>query len=343
MKLFYFQFAYYLKNFPKLLRYLVFLYLLFFYKNVFSLEIFDTEKNSSVVGNLSTVIVRENENVADLANRYKTGFQDLLIANPDAHHWSPQKDSKYIIPSQYILPQEDYNGIILNLAELRLYYYMPSSDLYENRKVLTYPVGIGRLDWKTPLGETFIKSKVANPSWFPPKSIILEHEERGEILPRVVKAGPDNPLGKYALKLAVDGGYLLHGTNKKHGIGMMVSHGCIRLRNEDIETIFFNAAKGTRVKIINEPIKIGKYKDFLYMEVHAFNNQEVYSNNQKNHLTTDNIYKPVTAVMNFLENNPNYSIDWKKVFEVYESSLGIPKIIGNKINSNRDFAEANLK
>ena len=92
-----------------------------------------------------------------------------------------KQDSKYIIPSQYILPQEDYNGIILNLAELRLYYYMPSSDLYENRKVLTYPVGIGRLDWKTPLGETFIKSKVANPSWFPPKSIILEHEERGEI------------------------------------------------------------------------------------------------------------------------------------------------------------------
>ena len=201
MKLFYFQFAYYLKNFQKQLRYLVFLYLLFFYKNVFSLEIFDTEKNSSVVGNLSTVIVRENENVADLANRYKTGFQDLLIANPDAHHWSPQKDSKYIIPSQYILPQEDYNGIILNLAELRLYYYMPSSDLYENRKVLTYPVGIGRLDWKTPLGETFIKSKVANPSWFPPKSIILEHEEIGEILPRVGKAGPDNTLGKYALKL----------------------------------------------------------------------------------------------------------------------------------------------
>ena len=110
MKLFYFQFAYYLKNFPKLLRYLVFLYLLFFYKNVFALEIFDTEKNSSVVGSLSTVIVRENENVADLANRYKTGFQDLLIANPDAHHWSPQKDSKYIIPSQYILPRRIIMG-----------------------------------------------------------------------------------------------------------------------------------------------------------------------------------------------------------------------------------------
>ena len=343
MKLFYFQFAYTLKSFQKPLSYLAFLYVLFFCRNAFSLEIFDAEKNSSVVGSISTVIVNENETIADMANRYETGFQDLLIANPNAHHWSPKANSKYIIPSMYILPQEDYNGIILNLAELRLYYYMPGSDLYENTKVLTYPVGIGRLDWKTPLGETFIKSKVANPSWFPPKSIILEHEERGETLQREVKAGPDNPLGKYALKLAVDGGYLLHGTNKKYGIGMMVSHGCIRLRNEDIKTIFYKAPRGTKVKIINEPIKIGKYKDFLYMEVHAFNNKEVYSNNQKNYLTTDNIYKPVTSVMNFLENNSEYYVDWEKVFKVYENSSGIPEIIGKKTDDKKSLVEANLK
>ena len=153
MKLFCSQFVFYSKSFIKPLKYLVFLYLLFFCKNVFSLEIFDTERGVTVVGKISTIIIRENENVADIANRYKTGFQDLLIANPNAHHWSPQKDSKYIIPSMYILPQEDYNGIIINLAELRLYYYMPNSDLYENRKVLTYPVGIGRLDWKTPWGK----------------------------------------------------------------------------------------------------------------------------------------------------------------------------------------------
>ena len=329
MKPFYFQSVYYLKSFQKLVN-ITLLLSLCFSELAYSLEIFDVEKNSTVVGELKTILVSEDETVADLAIRYETGFQDLLIANPNSHHWNPKANSKYLIPSMYILPQESYNGIILNLAELRLYFYIRGSDLYENIKVLTYPVGIGRLDWKTPLGETFIESKVESPTWYPPKSIILEHEERGEILPRVVKAGPDNPLGKYVMKLNVDGGYLLHGTNKKHGIGMMVSHGCIRLRNEDIETIFYNAPVGTKVKIINQPIKLGVYKNFLYMEVHAFNKKEVYSNNQKNTLTTDNIHMPVELVMDFSEKNPDFSINWKKVFKTFEESNGIPTIIGKK-------------
>lgn len=329
MKPFYFQSVYYLKSFQKLVN-ITLLLSLCFCELAYSLEIFDVEKNSTVVGELKTILVSEDETVADLAIRYETGFQDLLIANPNSHHWNPKANSKYLIPSMYILPQESYNGIILNLAELRLYFYIRGSDLYENIKVLTYPVGIGRLDWKTPLGETFIESKVESPTWYPPKSIILEHEERGEILPRVVKAGPDNPLGKYVMKLNVDGGYLLHGTNKKHGIGMMVSHGCIRLRNEDIETIFYNAPVGTKVKIINQPIKLGVYKNFLYMEVHAFNKKEVYSNNQKNTLTTDNIHMPVELVMDFSEKNPGFSINWKKVFKTFEESNGIPTIIGKK-------------
>jgi L,D-transpeptidase ErfK/SrfK len=343
MKLFYSQSVYFSKSSQKFLNCIFLTMFLFANENANSIEIFSLEKNSTVVGNLSTVIVNENETVADMANRYKTGFQDLLIANPDSHHWSPKTNTEYVIPSMYILPQAEYNGIILNLAELRLYFYIKGEDLYENTKVITYPVGIGRLDWKTPLGETFIKNKVANPTWFPPKSIIKEHEEMGKVLPRMVKAGPKNPLGEYALKLNVDGGYLLHGTNKKYGIGMMVSHGCIRLRNEDIETIYFISKRGTKVKIINEPIKIGKFKDFLYMEVHAFNNQEVYSNNQKNYLTTENIYKPVKPVMSFLENNPEYEIDWKNVFKAYEESKGIPIIIGKKNSSKKNLVQAHSK
>ena len=225
--------------------------------NSYSSEVFFVEKGSAVIGDVKKIRVSGFETVADIANRYKAGFQDLLIANQDSHHWTPEENSEYIIPSMYILPEENYNGIILNLAELRMYFYMPGSDLYENSKVITLPVGIGRLDWKTPLGETFIKTKVKNPTWYPPKSIILEHEQRGESLPREVKSGPDNPLGDFALKLNVDGGYLLHGTNKKYGIGMMVSHGCVRLRNEDIKLIYYNSYIGTKVKIINTPIKLG--------------------------------------------------------------------------------------
>ena len=179
MKPFYFQSVYYLKSFQKLVN-ITLLLSLCFSELAYSLEIFDVEKNSTVVGELKTILVSEDETVADLAIRYETGFQDLLIANPNSHHWNPKANSKYLIPSMYILPQESYNGIILNLAELRLYFYIRGSDLYENIKVLTYPVGIGRLDWKTPLGETFIESKVESPTWYPPKSIILEHEERGK-------------------------------------------------------------------------------------------------------------------------------------------------------------------
>lgn len=328
MKQFCSQYVFYLKGYQRLASTIIFFLLFTNCSN--ALEIFDLDPKSTVIGDIKTIIVDENETVADLAINYKTGFQDLLIANPESHHWSPATNSEYIIPSMYVLPQKYYNGIILNLAELRLYYYMRGSDLYENYKVLTYPVGIGRLDWKTPLGETYIKSKVKSPTWYPPKSIIKEYEERGDTLPRAVEAGPDNPLGNYALKLNIDGGYLLHGTNKKHGIGMMVSHGCIRLRNEDIETIFYNAPVGTKVKIINMPIKIGLYNNFVYMEVHAFNNKEVYSNNQKNTLTTDNIFKPVMPVMNFLDKNPNFSISWDKVFKVFEESKGVPVIIGKK-------------
>ena len=134
----------------------------------------------------------------------------------------------------------------------------------------------------------------------------------------------------FALKLNVDGGYLLHGTNKKYGIGMMVSHGCVRLRNEDIKLIYYNSYIGTKVKIINTPIKLGVHKDHLYMEVHAFNNKEVYSNNIENILTTENIYKPITHVMNFSKKNPDFLINWKSVLKAYEKSSGIPVIIGKR-------------
>ena len=330
MKLSYSLYVYCLKSFQNLNVLIVFFVFIFISSPSSPIEIFDLHNNSTIIGDLKTIYVQEDETVADIANRNNAGFQDLLIANPNSHHWKPKSNSKYTIPSMYILPQENYSGIILNLAELRLYYYIDGADLYETSKVLTYPVGIGRLDWKTPLGETFIKSKVVKPSWYPPKSIIKEHEERGEELPAEVKAGPGNPLGDYALKLDVEGGYLLHGTNKKYGIGMMVSHGCVRLRNEDIKTIFYSVKIGTKVKIVNMPIKIGVYNGFLYMEVHAFDNQEIYSNNQKNTLTTENIYKPIAYVMKFLEKNPKYKVHWGKVLKAYEESNGIPTLIGKK-------------
>ena len=205
MKLFYSLYVYCLKSFQNLNVLIIFFVFIFISPPSSPIEIFDLSNNSTIIGDLKTIYVQEDETVADIANRYNSGFQDLLIANPNSHHWKPKANSKYIIPSMYILPQENYSGIILNLAELRLYYYIDGADLYETSKVLTYPVGIGRLDWKTPLGETFIKSKVVKPSWYPPKSIIKEHN-----LDRIDFIKTDCEGGEYSLFTEANMPFLLN-------------------------------------------------------------------------------------------------------------------------------------
>jgi L,D-transpeptidase ErfK/SrfK len=170
-----------------------------------------------------------------------------------------------LIPSLYILPEGKREGIVLNLAELRLYYYPPGS-----ASVRTYPVSIGDVDWRTPLGTTNITAKVKDPPWNPPPSIIREHVAEGDELPTFVPGGsPDNPLGKYALYLAQKG-YRIHGTDERRafGIGMRVSHGCIRLYPEDIELLFNDVRVGMQVRIVDQPIKIGWRGDQLFLEVH---------------------------------------------------------------------------
>jgi L,D-transpeptidase ErfK/SrfK len=133
---------------------------------------------------------------------------------------------------------------------------------------MTYPISIGRMDWETPLGRTSIISKVTDPSWYPPESIRAEHAADGDPLPRVVPPGPDNPLGKHAMRLGLPG-YLIHGTNRPDGVGMRVTHGCIRMFPEDIDYLFGRVSVDTAVRIINEPVKVGWNGEELFVEVHA--------------------------------------------------------------------------
>jgi L,D-transpeptidase ErfK/SrfK len=149
---------------------------------------------------------------------------------------------------------------------MRLYYFPPPEPGIPPA-VQTYPVSIGRMDWATPLGETKLVRKDRDPAWYPPESIREEHAAQGDPLPRVVPPGPDNPLGKYALRLEIPG-YLIHGTNKAFGVGMRVSHGCIRMLPEDIAELFARIPVGTPVRIINQPVKAGWYGGDLYLEVH---------------------------------------------------------------------------
>ena len=219
-----------------------------------------------VIGAVTSVAARAEDTLLDIARRHGLGYEDIVRANPEVDAWLPGEGTPVVLPTRYVLPPGPRRGIVLNLAEYRMYYYPPAR-AGEPPVVMTYPMSIGRMDWATPLGLTRVVSKVKNPTWYPPDSVRKEHEEDGRPLPRTVPPGPDNPLGERAMRLSLPG-YLIHGTNRPAGVGMQVTHGCIRMFPEDIEFLFDQVAVDTPVRIINEPVKIGWYGDELMMEVH---------------------------------------------------------------------------
>nr|WP_299240563.1 L,D-transpeptidase family protein [uncultured Halomonas sp.] len=225
-------------------------------------------KNDDIVGQTTTVTAARDDTLLDLGLGNNVGYNAITQANPDTSIWLPGEGTEVILPTRYILPPGPREGIVVNLAELRLYYYPPARP-GEPATVETYPIGIGRMDWKTPLGTTQITAKVEQPSWYPPQSVIAEHAENGDILPRVVPPGPDNPLGDYAIILGIPG-YLIHGTNRPDGVGMRVSHGCIRMLSDDIENLIYRVPKGTTVRLINEPVKLGwTAENLLEIQAHS--------------------------------------------------------------------------
>lgn len=239
---------------------------------------------------------RYEDTLMDIARLHDLGYDEILQANPDVDRWLPGNGTPVVLPARFILPPYPREGVVLNVAEKRLYYF-PSTSGTEKPTVTTHPIGVGRMDWETPLGETKIVRKVANPDWRPPASIKKEHLDRyGEVLPDLVPAGPDNPLGAFALRLGIPG-YLIHGTNKRDGVGSRVSHGCVRLYNEDIEHLFGQVRVGTPVHIINEPIKVGWYASELYIEVHAPLEEEQYAANSEQYaLSLDAALEKIRAV-----------------------------------------------
>jgi L,D-transpeptidase ErfK/SrfK len=219
-----------------------------------------------VVGAIATVTARQEDTLVDIARRHGLGYHDIVRANPGVNIWLPGEGTEVVLPTRFVLPPGPRRGIVLNLPEYRLYYYPEPVD-GEPAYVLTYPISIGRMDWETPLGLTSVISKVKDPSWYPPQSVRDEHAADGRPLPRIVPPGPQNPLGKYAMRLGLPG-YLIHSTNRPAGVGMRVTHGCIRMFPEDIEYLFPNVDVNTAVRIINEPVKIGWFGNVLVMEVH---------------------------------------------------------------------------
>ena len=210
---------------------------------------------SRLVGQNQFHVVENNGGSLEaIAKKYNVGFLALLQANPGVDPYVPRAGSVLTIPLQTLLPDATREGLVLNLAELRLYYYPPGKN-----EVTVYPIGIGQLggDTITPTMVTTVSDKRANPTWTPTANIRARYKAMGIDLPAVMPAGPDNPMGHHAIRLAAYGGvYLLHGTNADFGIGMRVSSGCIRLRDDDIKALYNEISPGTRVTIINTPIKV---------------------------------------------------------------------------------------
>jgi L,D-transpeptidase ErfK/SrfK len=272
---------------------------------------FQLSDGENLVGAIAAVNTRENDTLSDIARHFGLGYNDISKANPTISPWTPKAGSRVILPLQFILPDAPHKGIILNLANMRLFYY-PNR---QPDKVFTYPVGIGREGWNTPMGLTSIVAKKANPTWVVPESIHQEHAEKGDSLPRVVPAGPDNPLGLYAMRLGFPR-YLMHGTNKPYGIGMQVSHGCVQLYPEDIEVLFKKASVGMPVRIIHQPYLTAWHDDMLYLEA----NEPL----QKWAQDKSRLKKQLLKQLHQISSKKNISIDWEKVNRIIQRSDGIP-------------------
>lgn len=220
----------------------------------------------SIIGNpphhAIYVPAKQEDTLIDIAVEHRLGQDEIVLANPTVDRWLPKAGTPVLIPSSFILPNAPRQGIVVNLPEMRVYYFPNAS------QVVTYAIGIGRENnWKTPLGKTQIAGKMENPSWTPPPSIIAEHLAEGDVLDPYYPPGPDNPLGLFAFRLGIPG-YLMHSTQKTNGIGMRVSHGCMRFYPSDIEQFFPMVKVGTQVNIVNQSIKVGWYHDTLYMETY---------------------------------------------------------------------------
>lgn len=225
------------------------------------------DNGQTLIGEPQVVFARASDTLSDLAREYGLGYDEIIAANPGVDPWLPGDGTPIVLPTQYVLPNIEHRGLILNIATKRLFYFPEPQD-GEPQPAKTYPIGIGRVGWETPLGETTVVSKAKDPSWWVPASVRREHAEKGDPLPAVVPPGPDNPLGNRVLKLDLPG-YLIHGTNTPYGVGMRVSHGCVRLYPENIEVLYTLVDVGETVTIINEPYQFGWRDGRLYFEAHA--------------------------------------------------------------------------
>ena len=290
---------------------LFFLFLLVF--PTFALCFSLPSKGNDLFGHIQFATVQNKDMFASIPKRYDVGYYELLETNPEVNPNHPIPGTVLIIPTQYLLPHVPQNGIVINLATMRLFYFPTGKDYF-----YTFPVGIGKFNWSTPLGKLHIIQKIRRPIWIVPDSIFRYRQEQGDPVPKVVPSGPDNPLGYYALRLS-EPTYLIHGTNDPGSVGRRSSAGCIHLYPNDIKTLFNMVNINTPVLIINQPYVAGWNEGKLYIEAH------LPLEEQRKKLL-ENTSKIVTKLVNDLSKTDKsvYQIDQQKADEIVKEHIGVP-------------------
>jgi L,D-transpeptidase ErfK/SrfK len=225
------------------------------------------EADDDVVGTVQIAITSKEDTLPDIARRFDIGYEEIVRANPGVDPWLPGAGRKIVVPTQFVLPNAPHEGLVINVAAMRLYYY-PKPAKGETQQVYTYPIGIGKVGWSTPEGVTKVVSREKNPTWRPGPGVRKEHQDDNDPLPAVVPPGPDNPLGKFKFTLGWPE-YLIHGTNKPYGVGLRSSHGCIRLYPEDIEKLFNSVPLGTQVRVVNQPFVFGWHQGQAHLQAYT--------------------------------------------------------------------------
>jgi L,D-transpeptidase ErfK/SrfK len=223
-------------------------------------------KSRTLIGSSRFYQAQKKDTFLDVARYYDLGYNEFEEANPGVDPWVPPAGEVLLLPTEFVLPDASYVGIVVNIPEMRLYYYRPAAR--GQVMVTTFPVGLGRDDWRTPSGKFKVIEKTENPRWVLPESIREEHRKDGRPAPEFIAGGdPENPLGKYRLRLTLPL-YGIHGTNIPWGVGMQVSHGCVRLYPEDIGRLFPMVPVGTPGEFVYQPIKLGTRDGRIFIEVH---------------------------------------------------------------------------
>lgn len=275
-------------------------------------------EGSRLVGNTFSVVVPQGntEPLESFAATYSQGLSNMLEANPGVDPFLPAAGTTLVIPQQLILPDTKREGIVINVAEMRLYYYPPDTNTVE-----VLPIGIGQAGRETPRNwVTHVERKQEAPAWVPTANTRREYESRGETLPAMVPPGPENPMGRYAIYIGRL--YAIHGTNARFGIGLRVSQGCIRLRDADIKYLFDNVPVGTRVQIIDRPVKFTTEPDgSRWLEVHEplSRNRVEFESNKRVPLSVQPVLRKAMQ---------EGSVNAAAVTEAMERRSGMPVQIG---------------